>query len=275
MDKEFIKTIISTKEGKDDRLIKRGDLVDLEIFELLYSAPTAKIDQVFYKYDVKANKDEAIYYMQIKCPQCECVRVEAVCKSNITDTIKKMKSLESGKKRVGSYFSSIELLCPHCLVEKEERQKIESEKNRKEFAEERAKKNEEYITLNLDCRRSFKDGVSAKVKVAEIMKAGTFLGRNYFLNDEDIQNVIKGMHYKDFLKTPYWDGVRNYKLKKSGYCCELCKSKGVLNIHHKNYQNHGLEHLESIADKDLIVLCKNCHEKFHDKLAEKEVSTCQ
>lgn len=27
-----------------------------------------------------------------------------------------------------------------------------------------------------------------------------------------------------------------------------------------------LEHLRSIANKDLIVLCKDCHYKFHDKL---------
>lgn len=270
MDKEFIKTIISTKEGKDERLIKRGDLVDLELFELLYSAPTAKIDQAFYKYDDKASKDEAIYYMQVKCPQCDSVRVETVCKSNITDTIKKMKSKESGKKRVGSYFSSIELLCPNCFAENEEIKKIESEKNHKEFAEERERKNKEYIELNLDSGRSFKDGIPVKVKISEIMKSRNLFDRNYFLNDEDIQNAIKGMNYEDFLKTPYWDGVRNYKLKKAGYCCELCKAKGVLNVHHKNYENHGLEHLEIIADKDLIVLCKNCHEKFHDKLGDKE-----
>ena len=78
MDKEFIKTIISTKDGKDDRLIKRGDLVDLELFELLCSSTTSKIDQAFYKYDDKANKDDAIYYMQVKCPQCGQTLIFAV-----------------------------------------------------------------------------------------------------------------------------------------------------------------------------------------------------
>ena len=266
MDKEFIKTIISTKDGKDDRLIKRGDLVDLELFELLCSSTTSKIDQAFYKYDDKANKDDAIYYMQVKCPQCEEVRVETVCKSNITDTIKRIKSKNSGKKRTGSYFSSIELNCPKCLKEIENRKKIESEKSRIKFEEEYRKKNEEYISINLNPERSFKDGISADLKIFSIMKSNKMFSQNSFINDDKVQIAVKKMSYKDFLQTPYWDGVRNYKLKKSGYCCELCKSKGILNIHHKNYENHGLEHIESIADKDLIALCKSCHEKFHDKL---------
>ena len=98
------------------------------------------------------------------------------------------------------------------------------------------------------------------------MKSNKMFSQNSFINDDKVQIAVKKMSYKDFLQTPYWDGVRNYKLKQSGYCCELCKSRGILNIHHKNYENHGLEHIESIADKDLIVLCKSCHEKFHDKL---------
>lgn len=272
MDKEFIKTIISTKEGKDDRLIKRGDLVDWELVELLRTTSTANIDKVFYKYDDNASREQSIYFMQIKCPNCGNMRVEEVCKTNITDTIKKMRSEDNKRARKGSYFGNVELLCPICVKEREEKQKAESEKCSKEFAEERKKRNEEYININLNSERSFKDGISADVKISTIMKSRHLFAQNYFLDDEEIKNVVRKMSYKDFLKTPYWDGVRNYKLKKSGYCCELCKSKGVLNVHHKSYENHGLEHKEQIADKDLIVLCKDCHEKFHDKLNDGEVS---
>lgn len=268
MDMDFIKTIISTKEGKDDRLIKRGDLIDLELFDLLCSAPISKIDNVFYKYDDNASKDVAIYYMQIKCPVCGNVREETVCKTNITDTIKKIKSERNKKARIASYFSSVRLLCSECENKRKEQEKIESEKYQKKFVEESEKKNEDYVTQYLDNNRSFNKDVSPKIKIFTIMKKGNFLSENYFLDDEYIQSVIKKMSYSDFLKTPYWDGVRNYKLKKSGYCCELCKKKGVLNVHHKNYENHGLEHLERVADKDLIVLCKDCHEKFHDKVAD-------
>lgn len=266
MEKDFIKTIISAKEGKDDRLIKRGDLIDLELFDLLCSAPISKIDKVFYKYDDNASKDVAIYYMQIKCPACGNVREETVCKTNITDTIKKIKSEHNKKTRVASYFSSVRLLCKECENKREEQERIEAEKQRKEFAQENRKKNEDYVMLYLDPNRNFNKDVSSKIKIFTIMKKGGFFLGNFFLDDEYVQSKIKAMDYSDFLKTPYWDGVRNYKLKKSGYCCELCKKKGVLNVHHKNYENHGLEHLERIADKDLIVLCKDCHEKFHDKV---------
>jgi len=275
MDREFVKMIISTKDGKDDRLIKRGDLVDWELVELLKNTSVSNIDKVFYKYDDNASRDEAVYSMQIKCPKCENMRVVEVCKTNITDTIKKMKSSSGNRKRKGYYFSSIELLCPKCIKERDEKQKVEAEKNSKEFREERKKKNEDYISINLNPERSFKDGISADVKIYTIMKGRNLFERNYFLDDEKIKNVVRNMDYKDFLKTPYWDGVRNYKLKKARYCCELCKLKGVLNVHHKSYENHGLEHRENIADSDLIVLCRNCHEKFHDKLAEREVAVCQ
>lgn len=88
---------------------------------------------------------------------------------------------------------------------------------------------------------------------------------------DEVTNAILQMDYKDFLNTPYWDGVRNYKLKRAKYCCELCGAKGILHVHHKTYERHGREHMKSIANKDLVVLCKDCHEKFHDKL-DKEVS---
>nr|DAW76172.1 MAG TPA: Protein of unknown function (DUF968) [Bacteriophage sp.] len=42
-------------------------------------------------------------------------------------------------------------------------------------------------------------------------------------------------------------------------------------MHHKTYENHGREFNRDIADSDLIVLCRECHEKFHDKLSDKEV----
>lgn len=39
------------------------------------------------------------------------------------------------------------------------------------------------------------------------------------LNNEEIRKEINSMKYSDFLKTPYWEGVRQYKLQKAGYKC--------------------------------------------------------
>jgi len=72
---------------------------------------------------------------------------------------------------------------------------------------------------------------------------------------------LKGMDYQDFLSTFYWEIVRKYKMVRAGYKCELCNENGVLHVHHKTYEHHGEEHSHL---EDLIVLCKDCHAKFHN-----------
>jgi hypothetical protein len=72
---------------------------------------------------------------------------------------------------------------------------------------------------------------------------------------------LAAMSYEKFLKTSYWDIIRKYKLYKSKFKCSLCDKDGMLHVHHKTYEHHGEEHNNL---DDLIVLCKACHEKFHD-----------
>lgn len=86
--------------------------------------------------------------------------------------------------------------------------------------------------------------------------------------DQEFYDTHVALPYKAFLRTPYWDIVRRSKLKESGFCCELCAKKGVLQVHHKTYAHHGIEH-ENL--QDLIVLCRGCHAKFHDKLVSPEL----
>ena len=71
--------------------------------------------------------------------------------------------------------------------------------------------------------------------------------------------------YEDFLKSDYWKYVRGKKLKDAHNKCQICGSKKSLNVHHNSYANHGQEykHLE-----DLVVLCSECHKKFHNKLKD-------
>ena len=90
---------------------------------------------------------------------------------------------------------------------------------------------------------------------------------SYKLLDWFVIDSIKQMDYKDFLNTVYWKAIRQYKLDKANNKCALCNSKKRLNVHHKTYDRHGTEHLPEVADEDLIVLCQDCHAKFHDKLA--------
>lgn len=78
--------------------------------------------------------------------------------------------------------------------------------------------------------------------------------------DNAIQK-LKDIPYKEYLLTEHWKTIRKRKLRKANYKCELCNSTEKLNVHHKTYENRGCE-----KDEDLIVLCEDCHGKFHDKL---------
>jgi 5-methylcytosine-specific restriction endonuclease McrA len=71
--------------------------------------------------------------------------------------------------------------------------------------------------------------------------------------------VLREMPYREYLQTPEWDATRKTAYRRAGYRCQLCNSSGVLNVHHKTYENRGCE-----KDADLIVLCNKCHAKFHE-----------
>lgn len=82
---------------------------------------------------------------------------------------------------------------------------------------------------------------------------------------------LKTMPYKEYLQTDHWKNVRKRALFRANYKCQLCGSKENLNVHHNTYENRGEE-----KDEDLVVLCENCHGKFHDKICdENEISSVE
>jgi 5-methylcytosine-specific restriction endonuclease McrA len=85
--------------------------------------------------------------------------------------------------------------------------------------------------------------------------------------EELISQKIKSMSYKDFLKTPYWRAISRYVIYNAGFKCQLCGSKTKLSVHHSSYKRHGYEH--KYWKEDLIVLCDNCHKKYHNILEQK------
>lgn len=91
--------------------------------------------------------------------------------------------------------------------------------------------------------------------------------------ESDIQyliSYIKKLKYKDFLNTNYWKKIKEYKKYRSNYSCELCSTQNNLHVHHKTYKNHGYEIHKEIIYNDLVVLCEDCHHKFHDNLHKEE-----
>lgn len=115
---------------------------------------------------------------------------------------------------------------------------------------------EEYVAKYLDPNLSFKADITAAEKIQLIMDP-------LFLEDDLIIQAVNNLSYDEFLQTPYWDAVTTYKKEKSNHKCQRCGKTIRLDTHHKTYEHHGQEHNTAIADEDLIVLCRTCHENEH------------
>jgi 5-methylcytosine-specific restriction endonuclease McrA len=79
-------------------------------------------------------------------------------------------------------------------------------------------------------------------------------------------NALRTMPYREYLQTAEWLARRKQHVKSAGYRCQVCNASGVqLNVHHRTYERRGNEYY-----KDLLALCRNCHEIFHreGKLAD-------
>jgi len=66
--------------------------------------------------------------------------------------------------------------------------------------------------------------------------------------------------YLDFLNSNFWKEKRKWILKAHNNMCNKCGSDKSLQIHHLNYFTVGNE-----GGDDVIVLCKSCHEKEHER----------
>lgn len=75
---------------------------------------------------------------------------------------------------------------------------------------------------------------------------------------------IRKMSYQDFLKTRYWDAISYHVKHVNDKTCNRCSATRTrLEVHHKTYKNHGLEH--RYWKSDLECLCHDCHSKEHSK----------
>ena len=73
---------------------------------------------------------------------------------------------------------------------------------------------------------------------------------------------LQKLPYSEYLKSPHWQRIRQSALKRAGGRCQLCNAQNrPLDTHHRTYERRGCEEPE-----DVIVLCRDCHAKFHGKL---------
>ena len=65
-------------------------------------------------------------------------------------------------------------------------------------------------------------------------------------------------YYNDiYLKSEEWKSKRENVLKRDNYTCVCCEDKAT-QVHHINYN-----HVYQEKEKELISVCKNCHEGIH------------
>ncbi len=81
----------------------------------------------------------------------------------------------------------------------------------------------------------------------------------FTVSDEILVERIKNK--KLYLLSPQWKEKRNIILKRDKHQCTVCHAEKQLEIHHITYKRLGSEY-----DRDLITLCRACHQAVHDKL---------
>ena len=66
--------------------------------------------------------------------------------------------------------------------------------------------------------------------------------------------------YSEYLASPQWQVIRRLAIGAADGRCQICNSDLLLQVHHRRYPNVlGWEQLS-----DLTVLCRRCHDLFHN-----------
>ena len=82
-------------------------------------------------------------------------------------------------------------------------------------------------------------------------------------HDELWRREQQGDWYATYLESDLWARTRDLALEYYGPSCCLCNKETTrINVHHRTYERIGRERLS-----DLIVLCRDCHARYHRKAA--------
>ncbi len=200
--------------------------ITLQIAEFLKQYQKAKIPTIFLG-DVR-------YELETICKHCKEIETFSVSKTKLPELL----------------FSE-NIVCRKCqsIANKKQKEKYNEQMQEMEM------QTDLFIDSYLNPAYSFNDDVPKKNYYNTVLNA--MIG----LNHNKIFNFAAKMPYYDFLKTPYWAAVRYKVMQRAGFKCSLCNENGKLAVHHRSYENRGYEIQNQ---KDLICLCNDCHEKFHD-----------
>lgn len=99
-------------------------------------------------------------------------------------------------------------------------------------------------------------------QISSIYRIGSVYGSKKRTGADKKARKRKKMPYAEYLKTPYWQSVREAVFERECHVCHLCRKSGPLQVHHISYQYRGdeLRHLETVT-----ALCSSCHKHVHGK----------
>ena len=217
-----------------------------DVINILRDGNTNDRIACFAPTDTGNPKEPCLFDCEIGCSKCGTLMVRSITKTALFDYLKNRKPI----------------LCNDCLSEK-----INKDQEDKKKYKEKQQNLKNQINKNTDSYIEFYLTPNLKwdKELPLYAREQLIVNRNDIDYNKVIQ-AIKSMSYKDFLSTPYWEAISAYKKSKENYKCALCGNNKNLATHHKTYDRHGREHEYTVIKEDLIVLCKDCHSKFHDKL---------
>lgn len=228
----FESILEKSKEG----YIEDGDHIDAKTMDLFIKHGHTNIRMLFKTYS-----DSAYYYVDVRCGCCGKIQQQRLSKTKIFTYVNDVRQKRNN------------IRCHECYLEEERKRLKERDKERVSLVKEKEKNTEHYIQTYLNPENSWKEGVKPYTKRNDLQCV--------YVDRQKIRDYIRDMDYHDFLQTPYWKAVAESVKQYHNYRCQLCNGTEGLSVHHKSYDIHGdeLYHM-----KDLVCLCKKCHEKFHD-----------
>lgn len=78
--------------------------------------------------------------------------------------------------------------------------------------------------------------------------------------DRPPERMDRESYRQTYLRSAHWAGVRQAALERAGHRCQVCNADHRLDVHHRTYERVGRE-----SPMDVTVLCRPCHDLFHDQ----------
>lgn len=241
IDIDFIKMKIFKLE--ENKKIQVGDYISEEIVQILKQGTIPSRESCF------ASSNGGNYIVDVSCNECGEIIKKELTKSSTLNYLRGAKTY----------------LCDDCFEIEKERQEEIKRQQKEELYKLQEQKNQViskntdwYIGNYLNPNNYWNGGVTLKKKSKEIIYI------EYCIDHDRVCETIRELDYNDFLCTPYWKAISLYAKSLSKFKCQLCSSSENLRTHHKTYERHGYEHMPNVLKEDLIVLCDECHDKFHD-----------